>query len=78
MKKLQILGTGCAKCKALQECAELVAQQAGLAYEIEKITDIPRMMQFGIMATPALAIDGKVVSQGRVPNIQQMQTLLQS
>lgn len=78
MKTLQVLGTGCARCKALQAAAEAAAQQAGIEYTIEKITDINQMMQFGIMATPALAIDGKVVVQGGIPSAAKLREMIEA
>lgn len=66
MKKIQILGTGCTKCKTLQVNAEAAAQAAGITFELEKVTDIMKITQFGVLMTPALAIDGKVVGQGKV------------
>jgi small redox-active disulfide protein 2 len=65
--KIQILGTGCSKCSRLTEQAELAAKASGLAYELEKVTDLDKIMAFGVMSTPALVVDGKVVSSGRVP-----------
>ena len=65
--KLQILGTGCPKCKKLAENAEAAAKGLGIEYEIEKITDINEIMEFGVMMTPALVVDGQVVAVGKVP-----------
>lgn len=62
--KLQILGTGCAKCKSLTLNAEAAVKEAGLEAVIEKVEDLPAIMKFGVMSTPALVVDGKVVSQG--------------
>ncbi len=76
MKKLQILGTGCAKCNALAEAAKIAADDLGLAYEIEKVTDIKSIMSFGVMVTPALAIDGTVKVAGKVPGHAELKTLL--
>lgn len=76
MKKLQILGTGCAKCQALTHNAEDAAQALGLPYELEKITEIPAIMKFGVMSTPALAVDGVVKSQGRLLTAEQIKPLL--
>jgi small redox-active disulfide protein 2 len=59
MKKLQILGTGCAKCNALMAAAEKAAQEAGVPYEIEKVADLNRIMSYGVMMTPALVVDGR-------------------
>ena len=69
MKKLQILGTGCEKCKKLTENTEKAAKELGIEYEIEKITDINEIMKFGVMMTPALAVDGKVKLAGVASNI---------
>jgi len=66
MKKIQILGTGCGKCKKLAEVAEAAASELGIEFEIEKVTDINEIMGFGVMITPAVAIDGEVKSTGKV------------
>ncbi len=58
MKKIQILGMGCAKCNRLQENAEEAAKALDIEYEIEKVNDIEKIMSFGVMLTPALAVDG--------------------
>jgi small redox-active disulfide protein 2 len=76
MKKLQILGPGCAKCKKLAEDTEKAAKALGLEYEIEKITDIREMVKFGVLSTPALAVDGKVKSVGRVLDAEKIKQLL--
>jgi small redox-active disulfide protein 2 len=76
MKKIQILGTGCPKCKKLAENAEAAAKEAGIEYEIEKITDINQIMSFGVMMTPALAIDGQVMAVGKVLATDQIKALL--
>ncbi|NLV43808.1 MAG: thioredoxin family protein [Candidatus Hydrogenedentes bacterium] len=68
MKKLQILGTGCPKCKKLAENTEAAANELGIAYELEKVTDINAIMGFGVMMTPALAVDGQVKVVGKVPS----------
>ena len=67
MKKLQILGTGCPKCKKLAENVEAAAKALGIEYEIEKVTDINEIMKFGVMMTPALAVNGQVKIVGKVP-----------
>jgi small redox-active disulfide protein 2 len=66
MKKIQILGTGCAKCNELAANAREAAQALGAEVEFEKVTTINEIMKFGVMTTPGLAIDGQVVSQGKV------------
>jgi len=77
MKKIQILGTGCPKCKQLAQCAEQAAKELGLEYELEKVTEINEIMKFGVMMTPALAVDGKVKSVGKVLSLADMKTFLQ-
>ena len=65
MKKLQILGAGCPKCKKLAANAEAAAKAAGIEYELEKVTDINEIMKAGVMMTPALVVDGDVKSAGK-------------
>ena len=74
--KIQILGTGCAKCRQLTENAEAAARELGIAYELEKITDIAEIVRFGVMATPSLAVDGKVKLVGKVATPAEIRTLL--
>ena len=74
--KLQILGTGCPKCKKLAENAEAAARGLGIEYEIEKITDINEIMEFGVMMTPALVVDGQVVAVGKVPPPEEIAVML--
>ena len=76
MKKLQILGTGCPKCKKLAENTEAAARDLDIEYEIEKVTDINEIMKFGVMMTPALAVDGEVKSVGNVPSVEEVKNLL--
>jgi small redox-active disulfide protein 2 len=76
MKKIQILGTGCPKCKKLTELAEQAAKELGMEYELEKVTQINDIMKFGVMITPALVVDGKVKVAGKVPSIEQLKEML--
>lgn len=76
MKKLQILGTGCAKCAKLAETTEQAAQALGLPYEMEKVTDLRRIMEFGVMITPALVVDGVVKVSGKVPSADEIRQML--
>jgi len=76
MKKLQILGTGCTKCKKLAENAEAAAKELGIEYCIEKVTNINDIMKFGVMMTPALAVDGEVKSAGKVPDLEEIRGML--
>lgn len=72
MKKLQILGTGCPKCKKLMELTDQAAKELGMEYEIVKITEINDIMDFGVMMTPALAVDGTVKVVGKIPSIEEI------
>jgi small redox-active disulfide protein 2 len=74
--RIQILGTGCPKCKKLAENTEAAAKALGLEYTIEKVTDINRIMGFGIMTTPGLAVDGKVKVAGKVPSVEEIKKML--
>ena len=76
MKKIQILGTGCPKCKKLTENAEAAAKELGIEYEIEKVTDISKIMDFGVMMTPALAVDGEVKVVGKVASVEDIKELI--
>jgi len=77
MKKLQVLGTGCPKCRKLAENTEAAAKALGIEYEIEKVTDINEIMKFGVMMTPALAVDGKVKVVGKVASEEEIENLIQ-
>lgn len=74
--KLQILGSGCSMCKALQANTEEAARRRGLSYEIEKVTDVNAIVAMGVMQTPALAVDGTVKVQGKVASVEAIEGLL--
>lgn len=76
MKKIQILGTGCPKCEKLAESAKEAADSIGLEYELEKVQDITKIMNFGVMMTPALAVDGEVKVSGKVPSVEEIKAIL--
>jgi len=76
MKKIQILGTGCAKCRKLAENAEAAAKEAGIDYELSKVKELREIMGFGVMTTPALVVDGRVKVAGRVPEVSELKTLI--
>lgn len=78
MRKIQILGTGCPKCRTLTENAVAAADKLGIDYNVEKVTEIDRIMGFGVMMTPALVVDGEVKVSGRVPSSEEIETMLQS
>ena len=76
MKKIQILGTGCPKCKKLAENAQMAVKELGIEYSLEKVTQINEIMKFGVMMTPALAIDGQVKSAGKVVSPDEIKKML--
>jgi small redox-active disulfide protein 2 len=75
--KIQVLGTGCPKCKQTAEAAEVAVKELGLGIAIEKVTNLNDIMQFGVMLTPALAVDGKVKVVGKVPTVEEVKVMLQ-
>ena len=77
MKTIKILGSGCAKCNKLAEAAKTAADGIGLDYEMEKITDMMKFAEFGVMITPAMVVDGEVKVSGRVPSDEDLRKLLQ-
>ena len=76
MKKIQILGTGCPKCKKLAENVDAAARELDIEYELVKVTDLNEIMKFGVMVTPALVIDGNVKSVGKLPSVDELKALL--
>jgi small redox-active disulfide protein 2 len=74
--KIQILGTGCAKCRMLSDHTEEAARALGLEYTLEKVTDLNAIVAFGVMATPALVVNGEVKLAGRVLTADAIKTLL--
>ena len=76
MKLLQVLGPGCAKCMKLKENAEAAVKELGIEAAVEKITDINVITGFGVMMTPALAVDGEVKVVGKVPSTDEIKQLL--
>jgi small redox-active disulfide protein 2 len=76
MKKIQILGMGCQKCNRLQELSEQAANELGVEYTVEKVKDMKRIMDFGVMVTPALVVDGEVKVAGKVPSLEDLKNLI--
>lgn len=74
--EIKVLGTGCAKCKTLEKAAIEAVERTGTDATVSKIEDIVKIMEFGVMTTPALVIDDKVVVKGRVPSIDEISELL--
>ena len=76
--KIQVLGTGCAKCKQLTANAERAVAELGLSVAVEKVEDIREIMKFSVMSTPALVVDGKVRSVGKVLAPEDVKKLLRA
>jgi small redox-active disulfide protein 2 len=76
MKKIQILGTGCPKCKKLFEAAQLAVKELGVEAEVTKVDDINEIMKFNVMMTPALAVDGEVKVVGRIPKPDELKAMI--
>jgi small redox-active disulfide protein 2 len=76
MKKLQVLGTGCPKCEKLAANVTQAADELGIEYELVKVKDLNQIMAFGVMLTPALAVDGEVKACGKVPSPEELKTLI--
>ena len=76
MKKLEILGTGCPKCIKLEELTRQAASELGIEAEITKVKDINQIMNYGVMMTPALVVDGVVKVVGKVPPVEEIKKYL--
>jgi small redox-active disulfide protein 2 len=76
MKKIQVLGTGCPKCKKLARNAEAAAKELGIECELEKVTQINDIMKMGVMITPALAVDGQVKVAGKIAGTDEIKKML--
>ena len=74
--KIEILGTGCAKCKTLYENTLKAVEQSGKSAEVAKVEDIPSIMKYGVMSTPALVVDGKVKFSGKVASAAEIAGML--
>ena len=74
--KIKVLGTGCARCKSLESVTRTAVEEMNLDADIEKVEDIQKIMEYGIMHTPGLVIDGKVVLSGQVPKVSELKEIL--
>lgn len=74
--KIEILGTGCAKCKSLFDITKEAVGKSGRFAQIDKVEDIQKIMEYGVMSTPALVIDGEVKLSGRVPNLSEVEEII--
>ena len=75
--KLKIYGSGCAKCNLLTQHAETAAQELGIDYELEKVTDMNQIIDAGVMRTPALGIDDEIVVAGQVPSAKELKKYME-
>jgi small redox-active disulfide protein 2 len=73
---IQVLGTGCAKCNKLEENAKKAATELNIDFHLEKVTDIQKIMGFGVMTTPALVVDGYVKFAGKSPSVEEIKKIL--
>lgn len=78
VNKVEVIGPGCARCKSLEAAAKDAVSHLGLSCEVAKVSDMGEIIRRGVMATPALAVDGKVVSTGRVLSAAEIEKLLQA
>jgi small redox-active disulfide protein 2 len=76
MKTIHILGSGCAKCNKLYDTTQKVAEELGLEYTLEKITDMMQFANYGVMITPAIVVDGKLKMAGKIPSSDEIKTFL--
>lgn len=76
MKDIKVLGSGCANCKSTMALIEAVAQEVGVGVQIDKVQDMAAIIAYGVMATPGVVVDGKVVHAGGVPSRDQIRAWL--
>ena len=76
MRTLAILGTGCPRCQAMAENAEAAARELGIEYQLLRVTDVEKILDYDVLMTPALAVDGEVMVVGIVPSVEQIKELL--
>ncbi len=74
--KIEVLGTGCPKCNSTEQNVRKALSELSVTAQVEKVTDIQAIIQRGVLSTPALAINGKLVLQGRIPTVDQLKTLI--
>jgi small redox-active disulfide protein 2 len=74
--EIKVLGTGCPKCKALEKVTMEAVEKTGVTATVTKVEDIVEIMQFGVMTTPALVVDGEILVKGRVPSVDEIVKLI--
>ena len=76
--KIEVLGTGCTKCKALEEAAKQAVAKVGGFHEVVKVEDVMEIMNYGVMSTPALVVDGVVKSSGKLLSVDEIVQLMKA
>ena len=76
MRKIQILGTGCPKCRKLEQAAREAADELDIEYELNKVEDMNEIISFGVMMTPALVVDDVVKVSGKIPNMNELKEMI--
>ena len=76
--KIEILGTGCTKCKALEEAAKQAISKIGGFHSVEKVEDVMKIMEYGVMSTPGLVVDGEVKSTGKLLSVEEIVDLIKT
>jgi len=76
--KIEVLGTGCPKCMSTEQNVKKALSELALQADVEKVTDIQQIIRRGVLSTPALVIDGRLVMQGRIPTVQQLKELIKA
>jgi small redox-active disulfide protein 2 len=76
VKKLVVLGPGCPRCDQLLRVTGQAAEELGIEYHLEKLTDITKFADFGVMMTPSLVVDGEIKVQGKVPSVDEIKAIL--
>ena len=74
--KIEILGMGCPKCKMLEANAKKAVEELKIKAEITKVTDVDKIIEYGVMSTPAIVVDGKVKSYGKIANVEEIKKFL--
>ena len=76
MRQIKVLGPGCRRCEQLAATTKEAADQLGIDYKFEKVKDVAKLADYGVMMTPGLVVDGEVKSQGKVPSLDEIKALL--
>ena len=76
MRQIKVLGPGCRRCEQLAAATKEAADQLGIDYELEKVKDVAKLADYGVMMTPGLVVDGEVKSQGKVLSLEEIKALL--